>query len=118
MKSLTLTALVLLSFPSFVFSQMDVGAVAASLPDEASECRFLLNLCQSYKRLHKESEERMRMYQRDRMPENLSAAGAASELATKTLLDVGSAAQVIRAKHDKMPSCFQECGLLDLERFR
>lgn len=61
MKSLTMVVLIFtLSFPSFVFSEIDVGTVATSLPDEASECRFLLNLCQSYKELQKDAELKRR----------------------------------------------------------
>ena len=119
MKSLTIAALVfILSFPSFVFSEMDVGAVVASLPDEASECRFLLNLCQSYKELQKDAKLKGDRAERNLTSENLAAYSAVNSLATKYMLDVGTAARVIRAKHDKMPSCFQKCGLLDLERFR
>ena len=90
MKSLTLAALILiLSFPSSVFSKMDVGAVAASLPDEASECRFLLNLCQSYKELQKDAELKGDRAQRNLTSENLAAFSAVNNLATKYLLDVG-----------------------------
>lgn len=118
MKSLTLAALVLLSFPSFVSSQMDVGVVAASLPDEASECRFLLNLCQRREELRKDADQQRELAAGDYLSEHMSAYLAASELSSKYLTDALTAARVIRAKHDKMPSCFQECGFLNLERFQ
>lgn len=72
--------------------------VAASLPDEKSECRYLLDLC-------RRADE---------------ADGLA---AVDPMKDAAKAAQVIRAKHDAMPACFRECTrdgnpMLNLERFR
>lgn len=72
--------------------------VAAALPDEASECRYLLDLC---KRADAES----------------SALAQAAKM-----IEVGKAAQVIRAKHERMPACFRDCTrnggpMLDLSRF-
>ena len=67
--------------------------VAASLPDEKSECRYLLGLCRQ-------------------------ADAAEGQKALLLMTDAAKAAQVIRAKHDAMPACFRDCKVLNLERFR
>lgn len=73
--------------------------VAASLSGEQAECRYLLDICRQ-------------------------AAKAEGTKALSLMADAGAAAQVIRAKHDAMPSCFRKCTradgkpMLNLERFR
>lgn len=70
--------------------------IAAALPNERADCRYLLSLCARTER--------------------------SGDLAD--LIKVTEAAQVIRAKHEKMPACFRECTTregrpqLNLERFQ
>lgn len=73
--------------------------VAASLPNEAAECRYLLDICRR-------------------------AADATDPTKSLSLMaEAGEVARTVRAKHEAMPSCFRKCQradgrpLLALERF-
>lgn len=65
----------------------DAGTIAAALPDEASECRYLLQLDRDFDAAMAEhAVDRYERLGRDR----------------------ADAARVIRAKHPTMPACFRE----------
>lgn len=63
------------------------ATVAAALPDEASECRYLLGLLHDREAAHARG-----------------AIGRSEELTT----DLHDAAKVVRAKHAQAPSCFED----------
>src|SRR5438309_325696 len=68
-----------LALPAVAFSA-NGALIAATLKDEASECRYLLRLC------------------------------AQTEVEPGTLYELLDAAHVIREKHEKMPECFKKCS--------
>jgi hypothetical protein len=80
----------------------DAGSVAASLPDEAAECRYYLNLCKEVNTYNRQGTEALAQG-------NAAAARASSSLATAALMKVLDVDRVIRAKHDTPPACLKEC---------
>ena len=173
--------LMLLLFSSVSYAT-DTAAVAAALPDEASECRYLLMLCketriaaklsEQYSVEFKEKMERDKAAKRsakaaditleksarlhivtgehgiqvkrnapdsqvekDRQAEIAATRNAdttgraagealrryeAADLQYKTgTQNTIEAAKVIRAKHEKLPACFQECAdILSMENYK
>lgn len=101
----------------------DTAAVAAALPDEASECRYLKKLCEEVRRTQKEMETQMvRVEKKKLSAEERETARQILSLMIRDFRDsitaVGDAATVIRAKHETMPSCFSQCdGVLDSKHF-
>lgn len=97
MRLAALAILLLLAAPRPV--KAGPAEVAAALPNEQAECRYLLSICARV--------------------DKASGTGG-----LEAMIDAGKAAQVIRAKHDQMPACFRKCTgddgkpILNLERFR
>jgi hypothetical protein len=95
MRKLLVTLLLLCAAPAWA----GPGEIAAALPNEKSECRYLLDLCR-------------RAVEADPLD------------ALQGMIEVTKAAQVIRAKHEKMPGCFRKCvgkdgrTMLNLDRFK
>jgi len=129
----------------------DTDVVAATLKDEASECRYLLKLCAEERKVrpcleettgarkksiaemerHTKEIEKATKEIRKGTPSKKSTTAQLhaksrsleerdNELRTRSLLCLADltrtmnarhgAATVIRAKHDTLPSCFQECA--------
>jgi len=101
----------------------DTAAIAAALPDEAAECRYLLSLCQpaeaAFRKVHEVTTKlahAQRLPLESRMPATLEALSKlqAQEKAARNEFNVRlqetlEAAAVIRAKHNQPPTCFQQC---------
>lgn len=141
---------VLFCLPQDVFGE-DTGVVAATLKDEASECRYLLRLCDEVRRHSvclketaeaqqkltmemerstKELEKATKEVKRGTPNKGLTIAQMHAKsqsldkrhdelhakhslciaLSMQSHTDRHNAAKVIRAKHEVMPSCFQECA--------
>lgn len=88
----------------------DTATIAVALKDEASECRYLLGLCRDLAQWKRDHEQiisgrvNLPAEQRDAV-----VVQTMREYGTRTA-SMKDAARVIRAKHEKMPSCFEECG--------
>jgi hypothetical protein len=102
----------------------DVGAVAAALKDEASECRYFQGLCSKAIAAKSEADitslkmkarteagihSRDEIDEADRLVnEGLRVFGQSAAAGR----DVTTAREVIRAKHDKPPHCLESCSPL------
>jgi hypothetical protein len=130
MRLMILGALLALATPAFAD---DAGPVAAALRDEASECRYLKSLCddatnattdqlQAARRFHDAATAFIANPLNRAAQDEESAAERANNAAPIVTAhfthDLIQAATVIRAKHDKMPACFSECTLLNLDSFK
>ncbi|MCC6848273.1 MAG: hypothetical protein IT294_07200 [Deltaproteobacteria bacterium] len=103
------------------------GATAAALPDEASECRYLLRLCEDAEAARSEASRAIadagsaiEATERSRSPSDLERATDAQRLARIASSRQGlarrkikSAADVIAAKHQTPPACLKQCSELD-----
>ena len=101
----------------------DTAAVAAALPNEAAECRYLLSLCEpaeaAFRKVHEVTTKLARAQRlplESRTPVTLEALSklqtqekAARNDFNARLLETLEAAAAIRAKHDQPPACFQQC---------
>ncbi len=101
----------------------DTAAVAAALPNEAAECRYLLSLCEpaeaAFRKVHEVTTKlarAQRLPPEFRTPVTLEALSklqtqekAARNDFNARLLETLEAAAAIRAKHDQPPACFQQC---------
>jgi len=102
---------------------MDTATVAAALPDEAAECRYLLSLCQpaeaAFRKVHAVTTKfarAQRLPPESHTPGTLEALSKlqAQEKAARNEFNVRlqetlEAAAAIRAKHNQPPTCFQQC---------
>ena len=103
--SLLVIALVLLAMPA---RGEDVAVVAAAVPDEASECRYLLGFCQDFERW-----KRQTTYVGKAPPPPVPIDGpfeAEHGEYRHRQEELRTIARIVRAKHDKMPACFEQCG--------
>jgi hypothetical protein len=104
-------------------SATDVADVGAALPEEATECRQLLSLCQPAEAALKQVQEVTRKRERyerlppeSQTPATLEAVSklqaqekaARNDFNTRLQQSVAAAAAV-RAHHAKPPACFQRC---------
>jgi len=117
----------------------DTAAVAAALPDEASECRYILRLCEARRpqiqRVKENSEKVNRKLAADKQNPPGSMTEHRQRLVENQLLleetdqelqasmkkggELYEAMTVIRAKHEQMPACFEQCqDVIKIEKFR
>ncbi len=124
-KGTVLTLMLLLSFPNMTWSA-DTAAVAAALKDEASECRYLLRMCQEGRDIKRRSDESMVEVEAAKTSNDVNrmalATSAGRYLLNATVEKQGEvfeAMKVIRAKHDEMPKCFEQCSdVIPLKQFK
>ena len=110
----------------------DLAAVVADLPDEAAECRYLLSLCEPaeavFRKVHAVTTKlhrSERLPPESRTPVTLEALSnlqtqekAARNEFNARLLETLEAAAALRAKHDRLPACFQKCPNVLRSSFR
>lgn len=116
----------------------DTAAVAAALPDEASECRYLLRKCEACRPYAKRLEEvtaeskaylekieqnpprtQMERYEQIRWTQFHAESGQIALNELRRACKVGDAMTVIRSKHEEMPACFEQCqDVIKIEKFR
>lgn len=117
----------------------DTVAVAATLPDEASECRYILRLCEGLRPqqelLKANTAESERMLEADEHVEQQTSAQMRERLIRGRLMqkqlqqqidvslargkELHDAMSVVRAKHEQMPACFEQCqDVIELDGFR
>jgi hypothetical protein len=117
----------------------DTAAVAAALPDEASECRYIVRLCEAHRpqleRLKATTAEAERMQETDKQNPPSTTMQQQERLARGRLIqeqlqqeideslvrgkELNDAMTVVRAKHTQMPTCFEQCqDVIKLDGFR
>ena len=141
MRRLSLPVVLAVSLVLVIVYAEDTGRVAATLKDEASQCRYLLKLCaverkhrpclekttaeleRLRKEAHKARATKLTAAQAQSLEKQLNERIAQNQVCMKFVMDSledrHEAAIVIRAKHETMPSCFQECSdIMDLNAYR
>lgn len=121
------------------FAIADPASVAAALKDEASECRYLVRMCRDHRatlthmtNLRKETEatlpsdeEILKMTAQERedflskIEDQKRNLIVVADKLLKESVQISEAMQVIRAKHETMPTCFEQCSdVVDLKSFK
>ena len=139
MRSLLASGLLILILLPARGNAADTAAVAAALPDEASECRYILRLCEARRpqiqRVKENSEKVNRKLAADKQNPPGSMTEHRQRLVENQLLleetdqelqasmkkggELYEAMTVIRAKHEQMPTCFEQCqDVIKIEKFR
>ena len=139
MRSLLASGLLILILLPVRGDAADTAAVAAALPDEASECRYILRLCEARRpqiqRVKENSEKVNRKLAADKQNPPGSMTEHRQRLVENQLLleetdqelqasmkkggELYEAMTVIRAKHEQMPACFEQCqDVIKIEKFR
>jgi hypothetical protein len=126
-------SLLVCSLPVFCVAA-DAGALAAALKEEASECRYLQQLCERAQKAQKDSLDHVAtdtcsmpdlVKELQRTDFNKQKRKALEKEITfwnvnnKVLLDLllenvsqlGDATNVVKAKHEKIPECYNQCSL-------
>lgn len=127
MRKLVRTLLLLLASAGASRAE-DVAIVAARLNDPAAECQYLLRLCQETHTTAKQWKQEVEQAEACQKTQALACPSPeeraqhrrrAVEQTTQALQDTVAVAKVIRAKHEKMPTCFEQCAnVLNLEKLR
>ena len=139
MKPLVIGVALGLCLPAGPGSLHAADPAAAALPDEASECRYILRLCEGLRShqasLKANTAESARMLEADDQADQQTAEQLRDRLTRGRLmqeqlqqeLDVSlargkelyDAMAVVRAKHEQMPPCFEQCqDVINLDGLR
>jgi hypothetical protein len=124
MKALTLGILWTI-VTAFAAHAGDVGSTVAALSTPDAECRYYKSLCDEVHEADAVTQQRTdesraalealqakSFYsgsERDAVGAKLAEAKASLRFGGQKWLDVQEAERVIKAKHDKLPACFEEC---------